>query len=194
MSKGERLLKPMQDKSRQKHVVLFGGSFNPPHIGHRQVLEHLVALKKFDEVWVVPSYAHPFEKGLIPFEHREKMCHLLIEGLDSLVKVLPIEEELKKNPSYTIDVVTELKQRFPNAQFHLAIGSDCKNDLPRWHRYEDLKRLVQCYFIPRFGIEPSPFAAISSSEVRMMIKNRKPCEAWVSPKVKKYIEDHKLYV
>lgn len=173
--------------------ALFGGSFNPPHWAHRQVIEYLLGLHRFDEVLVVPSFDHPFFKGLIPFSHRKKMCELMIEGLGPKVCVSSIEEELRLQPSYMINTVTALKKKQPDSQFTIVIGSDCQKELSCWKDIEKLKKEAQFLFIPRAGFEASPFMDITSSQIRQLIKEKKSYTSYVMPSIHEYIETNKLY-
>lgn len=176
-----------------KRIALFGGSFNPPHWAHRQVADYLLGLSPFDEVWILPTYDHPFDKDLVPYAHREKMCQLTVKGLGPKVSVCSIEGELKKSPSYTIDTVLELKRRFPGFRFTLVVGSDCKKELGRWKEIDRLKKEADFFFVPRPGLEESPFMNISSSEIRELIRKGKNFTKYVVPEVVRYIEKEGLY-
>jgi nicotinate-nucleotide adenylyltransferase len=179
--------------SVHKKIALFGGSFNPPHRAHRQVLEYVKNLGTFDKIWVLPVYTHPFEKDLATFEDREAMCRLLIQGLEPGVKVCSVEKESKRNPSYTIDTVSDLKLKYPDTSFTLVIGSDCKKDLPRWKDAEKLKQMVDFLFVPRPGFEASSFQDISSSEIRKHLSKGEDISGFVLPKIAEYIRKHQLY-
>ncbi len=176
-----------------KNVVLFGGSFNPPHKAHRQVVEHLLRSHKFDEVWLLPVYDHPFGKNLPAFKTRLTLCRLLIEGLNHS-RVCSIEGSLKKSPSYTIDVIRALKKKYPDIHWTLALGSDCKKDLSRWKNIKQLKKEVSFYFLPRPGFEKSPFRNISSSELREKIRAGKKVSNDLIPAVENCIRQKKLYM
>jgi nicotinate-nucleotide adenylyltransferase len=176
-----------------KTIALFGGSFNPPHVGHRQVMKHLASIRRFDEVWVVPTYSHPYEKDLISYEDRVKMCELTLHRIEARLTVCSIEGELKKSPSYTIDTIRELKKRYPDVNFWLALGSDCRDDILNWKLGDQLIREVEFYFIPRAGYEPSTFMDISSSKVRQMLQLGVDCCGVIPDGVMQYIEDRGLY-
>lgn len=176
-----------------KRIALFGGSFNPPHWGHRQVVDTLRGLNQFDEVWVVPTFAHPFDKTLIAFHHRKTMCELTFGLFAPSVKICSIEEELKQVPSYTVDGVDALKKKFPDHQWTVVVGSDCRRQLDQWKDYQRLKNEVAFFFIPRPGFEDSPFMAISSSEIRKLISEGRVYSKYVTPEVARYIEENNLY-
>lgn len=177
----------------RKHVALFGGSFNPPHWAHRQVADYLLGLSQFDEVWILPTYDHPFDKDLAPYAHREKMCQLTVLGLGPKVLVCGVEGEIKRSPSYTIDTVLELKSRHPGYRFTLVVGSDCKKELGRWKEIDALKREAEFFFVPRPGLEESPFMNTSSSEIRELIRGGKKVTKYLVPEVAKFIDEKGFY-
>ncbi|MBI4411975.1 MAG: nicotinate-nicotinamide nucleotide adenylyltransferase [Deltaproteobacteria bacterium] len=180
-------------KSKEKKIALFGGSFNPPHLAHRQVVDYLANLPDFDEAWVVPTYAHPFVKELIPWVHRKRMAELLIADCGPRVKLCTIEEKLGAKPSYMIDSVRALKKKHPDHVFSIVVGSDCRDDLPKWKNYQELKKEAVFFFVPRPGFEESPFMDISSTQIRGLIKEKKPVKKYLAPKVAEYIEKNGLY-
>lgn len=176
-----------------KTVALFGGSFNPPHWGHHQVLDYLKGLSQFDEIWMVPTYDHPFEKNLLSYKHRQNLSQLTTKDLGADVKVSLIEGELKNHPSYMIETIRGLKKKFPAYNFKIVIGSDCKDQLSKWKDIYQLKKEASFFFIPRPGFEESPFMNISSTEIRQLIKEGKPYTKYVVPEVADYIESNGLY-
>ncbi|OGQ08745.1 MAG: hypothetical protein A3G32_06180 [Deltaproteobacteria bacterium RIFCSPLOWO2_12_FULL_40_28] len=176
----------------QKSIVLFGGAFDPPHLGHRQVTEFLAGHPSFDEVWLVPVADHPFSKTLEGFFHRSTMVALNIQGLKN-VFVCEIENTLSK-PSYTIQTVLKLKEQYPHYRFTLAMGSDCKDQLKKWKNIEQLFQEVSFHFIPRAGFENSPFCDISSTQLRdMLFAREEDYTKYLVPSVASYIEENGLY-
>lgn len=202
----------MMNRKHQKNIALFGGSFNPPHKGHGQVLAWLAGLTQFDEVWLVPSFGHPFLKRMIPFSHRVRLCQLLVadwvndavfkkdSSLKKKVKVSSFEKKMGKKPVYTYNLLTRLKKEFPGVKWTLVLGSDCKKDLHRWKNYKGLLKKADFYFIPRAGFHvraihelPLRFLDISSTELREKLPGKKGVKKYISPSVLKYIRDKKLY-
>ena len=184
----------MVRQAHLKSIALFGGSFDPPHWAHRQVLEYLCGLPQFHEVWMVISFDHPFEKNLLPFDKRKEMCELTIAGLGEKVKISGIEGELSQSPSYMIDTVLELKKRNPDCRFVIVLGSDCKKELVQWRDIEKLKKEAEFFYIPRPGFNPSPFMNISSTQIRQWVRENKPYTKYLVPEVYEYIHMNRLYV
>lgn len=176
-----------------RRIAFFGGSFNPPHRAHREVLEYLSGLNDFDGIWMVPAFSHPFEKDLAPFKDRLRMAELTAKGLGDKVTVSDIEARLKLPKSYTIDVIRELKKRNPDCRFWIVVGSDCRKELPRWSRYDELKNEAGFFFVPRPGFEESPFSDVSSTRVReALLQGESPSEELI-PEVLNYIHAQGLY-
>lgn len=179
-----------------KSVALFGSSFNPPHLGHWAVLRDLVRKNVFDEIWLVPVWKHAFDKELAAFETRTEMLRLLMEELGDTpvpVRVCTVEKDLNAERSYTFDTVTELKKRHPGVEFALIVGSDVKNELSKWHRAEELKKIVSFHFVPRRGYADSPYPEVSSSEIREKIKRGEDVSSLTTGKIAESIKRNRLY-
>jgi len=180
-------------KTNQK-IGILGSSFNPPHLGHLAVIEDLIKRDIFDQIWLIPVYYHAFTKNLAPFEERLALVDLLIRELpQNKVQVLSTEKDLGNKPSYTIDVVTTLKLEYPDCQFWLIVGSDIQKDLDKWHRIDDLKKIIQFHFIPRKGYEKSPYPEISSSEIRARLKKGLPIDHLTTPEIVSYLKQKRVY-
>ena len=138
-------------------VGLFGGAFDPVHLGHLILAEQCREQGRLDQVWFLPS-AHPPHKPeghLTRFDQRVEMLQLAIAGNESF-RVEEVEKELPA-PGYTADTVTELRRRHPGDDFFLLIGGDSLKDLPGWHDPERLVEQVGLLVLPRPGF-PTPTA------------------------------------
>lgn len=118
-------------------VGVFGGSFDPPHLGHALVTTCALAVCELDEVWWVPTWCHAFGKRSADFELRVELCRVATRHF-ARVRVDEVERDLG-GESRTIDTLEELARRHPGAAFSLVIGSDLVSELPRWKRWEDLR-------------------------------------------------------
>jgi len=174
-------------------IALFGGSFDPPHLGH--VLAACTARAKGAEaVWVLPSARHPYGKDLSPWDQRLTLCRAAFEPLGSWCEV---REDEQDNPGgYTVDLVEALARRHPGNTWLLVGGTDTARDLHRWHRGADLARLVTVLAVPRRGYDdthPAALPAISSSGLRADIAAGHSWRERVPDAVGDLIADHHWY-
>jgi nicotinate-nucleotide adenylyltransferase len=174
-------------------IALFGGSFNPPHLGHIAIVKDLLASKKFDELWVIPSFKHPFGKELASFEDRITMCHLLYDPLGPKVKISEVEKKINNTQGWTITTLRHLIDQFPEHQFSWVMGSDLFRETSKWKDFDEIKKWVPIISIPRAGYEKSKFPEISSTQVRKAIVEGKDMSSLVPPEVMKYIQKKGLY-
>lgn len=186
-----------------RKIAILGLSANPPHFGHQAVCFWLRETLNVGKVIVVPVYQHIFEKQLESFEHRIKMCQLMIESIkhnnvyvSSMEKVLPI-------PNTTYDLLDYFKIQY-NIPLVLVIGSDLLKEITKWHRWQELPSLATILVVERPGSEMAvaPFdvvryslniAPTSSTAIREMLANGEPVDGLLSHRVLKYIRKNKLY-
>lgn len=183
---------PLQPGAR---VALFGGSFNPPHMGHSLVCHYLLETAPLDAVWLIPTYRHAFGKPLLDWTHRLALCHRLALPFHGAVSVCPIEEE-REDVSYTIDTVRWLKLRHPGLHFEWVVGSDILPETPRWKEFDQLQQLVTFRIIGRTGFEQAGVLSmpeVSSTQVRAALAGGTPVEGLVPSLVLEYIRAHRLY-
>ena len=139
------------------NIGLFFGSFNPIHIGHQIIAQYLLEFTELDQIWIIVSPQNPLKDpdSLIHAYDRLEMCKLAFEDQDA-IQVKDIELHLPQ-PSYTIDTLTYLKERYTAHQFSLIMGEDNLLSLPKWKNYELLLRLthngVKVMSIPRIGYQ-----------------------------------------
>lgn len=181
-----------------ERIAVFGGSFDPPHLGHTLVAAYVLSRFCPDRVLVAPTLAHPFDKRLSAFEHRVAMCEFAMADLRR-VEVSTIESELAP-PNLTVRLLQALTARFPGATLELVIGSDLVGETAQWHDFEQIRRLAPPLVVPRAGHLPKGFApdapalpAISSTFVRERVLRGEPIDDCVCPAVARYIAEHALY-
>ncbi len=150
-------------------VAVYGGSFNPPHVGHAMVAAWLSWTDTADQIWLVPAASHALRKALAPWSERVSMCAALAEMLGPRVQVCGIESELPA-PSYTWVTLCELRARHPEHRFRLVVGSDTLEQTHLWHRWEDIEREFSPLVVGRAGYADAPgapmFPDISSTSIR----------------------------
>ncbi len=181
-----------------KRVLLYGGSFDPPHRGHvtvpHQAMQHLT----FDEVLFVPAFRSPL-KDSTPTEqhHRLAMLELALEQCD-WASISTIELD-RGGMSYTIDTIEALRNSY--AELRLLIGSDQWAQFSKWNRWEDIVKLANPAIMPRAGFEtndatllPIDTLSATSTEIRAMLHRGESIDALVHPRVAQYIAQNKLYM
>ncbi|WP_188206224.1 nicotinate-nucleotide adenylyltransferase [Alkalibacillus aidingensis] len=181
-------------------IGLFGGTFDPPHIGHVSICQTVIKELKLDEVWLIPTYQPPHkEDAKASFQDRYEMLKLLFQD-HSNIHISTIEQE-RKGVSYTLDTVRQLKEQFPDNDFYFIIGGDMVEYLPKWHRINELKELVQFVGVSREGYgfsDPDVLKVemeevlVSSTEIRQQLfQNKDPIG--LPDDVLNYIKENHLY-
>src|SRR5438270_9413217 len=127
-------------------IALFGGSFDPPHVGHVLAAQYVLATEPVDELWLVPVYEHPLGKKLAaPFEHRVKLCELAVRDLPR-VKVSRAEADLG-GEGRTVDLLEHLAAKHAGTKLALVIGTDLVSERPLWKRFERIEELARIVII-----------------------------------------------
>jgi nicotinate-nucleotide adenylyltransferase len=184
--------------ARRKAVAILGGSFNPPHVAHLMAAYWTLATQGVREVWLLPSYRHPFGKELAPFEDRVRMCELAARELRG-VAVCTAERELADDPlvGKTARTLEHLAAKHPDLEFALVVGADILPDTPKWYRWDRVRELARVVVIGREGFLPVPGApslpAVSSTEIRARIARGEDVSGLVPRRVREYVEDRGLY-
>ncbi len=182
----------------RKRIAILGGSFNPPHVAHLMVAYWALATQDVREVWLLPSYRHPFGKELAPFDDRVRMCELAARGVRG-VAVCTAERELADDPQVgkTARTLEHLVAKHPDLDFSLVVGADIVPDTPKWFRWDRVVELARVVVVGREGFPPVPdsptFPAISSTEIRARIARGEGVSGLVPRKVREYVEEKGLY-
>lgn len=153
-------------------TVVFGGSFNPPHLAHLLAVATVLAVEEVERVLVVPTFRHPFAKTLAPYEDRVALCEAALAWLPR-VEVSRVEEELG-GESRTLRTLEHLTERHPELRLRLLLGADVLADAPKWHRFDRVVALAPPIVLGRHGFDapgapPPVLPAISSTEVRDLV-------------------------
>ncbi len=151
-------------------IAVFGGSFDPPHVGHVLAVAYALATAPIDEVLVVPCFQHPFAKDLAPFEARLRMTEAAFSDLRR-VTVSRVEASLG-GESRTSRTVEHLARENPAARLRLLVGSDIPKDAPKWHAFERVVALAPLLVVGRRGAggAESMLPEVSSTEVRARVR------------------------
>ena len=187
-------------------VGLFFGSFNPVHIGHLIIANYMANYTFLDEVWFVVSPQNPFKdkKSLGNMYDRLEMVNLAIEGADNL-RASDIEFSLPQ-PSYTIDTLTHLSEKYPTKEFLLIMGEDNLMGLTKWKNADILLRDYKIIVYPRPGYDAgemknhpaitmtdTPVMELSSTFLRNAIKEGKSVKFYTPDPVIDFIDKKGLY-
>jgi len=146
------------------YTAIYGGSFDPPHMGHQMACLYLLQALDADAVWLVPTGQHAFGKALIPYKHRRAMCELMAAPFGDRVLINDVEQQ-QGGTSYTIDTLLSLRTRHPTTRFALVIGADVVQDLPRWHRAAELVQMSPLVVVGRSGVVPPATVTVGSTVV-----------------------------
>lgn len=193
-------------------VGLFFGSFNPIHNGHLIVANIMVEAADLDEVWFVVSPRNPFKRSasLLHEFDRLRMVEAAIADNDRL-KATDIEFQLPR-PSYTVDTLVHIAEKYPERSFSLIIGGDNLAKFPKWKNYKAIMDHYGLYVYPRPGcgdledecpecvrhpnvkIIEAPLIDISATFIRKLIRENKSIRYLVPDAAIQFIRDRKLYI
>ncbi|MGA2854624.1 MAG: nicotinate (nicotinamide) nucleotide adenylyltransferase [Verrucomicrobiota bacterium] len=187
-------------------IGLFGGSFDPVHLGHLLVAQAAVEELGLDRLFFIPAAQSPFKPDTrpAPASARLQLLRLALAGRTNCE--IDEQETRRGGVSYTVDTLRSYAEKFPGAELSCLIGADHVAHLPEWREPEELARLAEFVVIPRPGEQakdfPKPFRgrwvkgfalAVSSQEIRARVKAGLPVEPLVPPAVAEAIRAARLY-
>ncbi|HBL40979.1 MAG TPA: nicotinate (nicotinamide) nucleotide adenylyltransferase [Ruminococcaceae bacterium] len=194
-----------------KRIGVFGGTFNPPHIGHGRLVEHIRQTVQLDRLLVIPTFLppHKVSNDLASCEDRLAMCRL---AFPNWCEVSDLEIR-RGGKSYTVDTLTQLKAAYPNDELVLLIGSDMMQTFDQWVRCEDILQMCTVCVTSRADegldlsadkipaiFEKHPFLRsdlppfeVSSTQIRQRIRQGEDTAGLLLPEVRSFIEKRGLY-
>ncbi len=191
-------------------IGIFGGTFNPPHVGHRRLADGVADALGLDKVIVIPSCIPPHKMAgsLVSGKDRLEMCTLAFDSPRFEIS----DTELKRgNKSYTVDTLRELRRIYPDDELYFMVGSDMLETFTGWYRWEEILSLAYLAAASRekgFRADLSGFTAgqrekiifldiepfeLSSTQLRAALRNNSDCAGLLDEKVADYIRSNKLY-
>lgn len=158
---------------------IFGGSFDPPHVGHVLFARYVLVTGLVDRVLVVPVRSHAFDKKLLDYDARLELVRAAFAD-EPRVLVSDVERELP-DPNYTYNSVVALRQRYPADALRLLMGTDVAAETHRWHRWDELSAMAPPIVIGRAGFSPPNVESVevvlpevSSTELRRVLAEDGP--------------------
>ena len=189
-------------------IGLYFGTFNPIHIGHLIIANHMAEYSDLDQIWMVVTPHNPLKKKntLLDDSHRLQMVYLAAEDFP---KIKPSDIEFKlAQPNYTINTLAHLQEKYPKYEFSLIMGEDNLKSLHKWKNYEVILAHHEIYVYPRISSEEenlefknhpkihmidAPVVEISSTFIRENIKIGKNVKPLLPNKVWEYIDHNNFY-
>ena len=190
-------------------IGLYFGTFNPVHVGHTILANHMLHYTDMDEIWMVvtPHNPHKKKSTLLDNHHRLEMVYRATERFDH---IHPTDIEFKlKQPNYTIDTLVHISEKFPKNEFVLIMGEDNLKTFHKWKNYEVILEHYEIYVYPRIGSKniednqlknhhkihfvEAPIVEISSTFIRTSVKNNKSVKHLLLPKVWEYVDLMNFY-
>lgn len=174
------------------HIALFGGSFDPPHLGHVLAATWAFSAGGADEVWVLPVAEHAYRKALAPWAQRWALCQAAFNGL-GFVRLR--DDELRNPGGYTFNLLAALRRDHPGHRWSLVGGTDTAQDLRNWHRGDELATQIAVIAVPRRGFvdQEQALPAISSSAVRARLAQGQDVTGRVPAAVARLVADQGWY-
>lgn len=198
-----------------RRIGIFGGTFDPVHMGHLIMAEQCREQARLDEVWFVPAADPPHKKPQAPFGRRVEMLALAIAG-NAAFRIDELEKD-RPGPNYTVDTLEEFRQRYPTYSFFFALGSDSLPDLPHWRDPAGIVQRAALLVVARPGWQVPPLEQLrrtlglldevalqvemvevplidtSSTDLRRRAAEGRSLRYLVPRAVECYILEHRLY-
>ncbi len=187
-------------------VGLYFGTFNPIHIGHCVIAQHMLEFTDLDQVWfvVTPHNPHKKKSSLLDDHQRLHMVNLAV-GNHYKLRVSDVEFGLPQ-PSYTSATLAYLTEKFPEKTFHLIMGADNLESFPKWKNHEAILEQHELYVYPRIDaqggalaahpkvhVTAAPIMQIASTDIRNALKAGKDVSFMLPEAVWKYIDEELFY-
>jgi nicotinate-nucleotide adenylyltransferase len=194
-------------KSSSRQIGLYFGSFNPPHIGHMAIANYILEFGPIDELWFVvsPQNPHKEKASLIQSRTRLEMVRVAIGKFPNM-RISDVEFYLPQ-PSFTINTLVHLEEKFPEYEFCLIMGMDNLQSFKKWRAWETILENYKLLVYPRPGFDvaelaehknvelvDAPLMEISSSFIRKSLKSKKNIRFFLPPEVVAMIDEEGLYL
>ena len=197
-----------------KPLVLYGGTFDPPHLGHKKIAQFVIENVPYEKMFIVPSFSppHKFEQKTTPFEYRLNMLRMLFQNGDlPNVEISPMEKELPE-PSYTWRTLEYMETKYPGRAIYVVVGNDMYSQLSTWENYALLREKYNFIVLDRSLGNPeksrntndifleNPRWNTSSQSIRAAYNEYyhtqnlpEIIKKWIPPAIHEYICNYHLY-
>ena len=190
-----------------QRLGLFGGSFDPVHLGHLLVAQAALEELGLDRLYFIPAAQSPFKPESQPASAEARLQLLRLALAGNAQCEIDDQEIRRGGTSYTVDTVRDYARRFPQAELFYLLGADNVAKLPLWRAADELAQLEEFVVIPRPGDVDQPFPApfrgrqlagfplgVSSSQIRARVKAGRPIDPLVPSAVAEAIRNNRLYL
>ena len=189
-------------------VGLFFGSFNPIHIGHLVIANHLVEYSDLDQVWFVVTPHNPFKNKNSLLDNYQRL-EMVYRATKDYTKLKPSDIEFNlPQPNYTINTLVHLQEKYPKVEFALIMGEDNLKSFHKWKNYELILENHHIYVYPRVSEQTvstpfdghkkihvinAPLMELSSTFIRKAIKEGKNVQPMLPQHVWEYLDEMNFY-
>lgn len=187
-------------------IGVFGGSFNPPHLGHLFMAEYIRDDQDLDRIVWIPAYRppHKLDEAMLSSRHRLAMLRLAVAG-NAAFEISDVEL-VRGGVSYTLHTLEQLRSDDEDDELSLIIGSDTYADFHTWHRPEEVLKIADLLVYPRHGVPArtrqrfpanmldAPEIPISSTEIRRRVRTGRTIRYFVTDSVREYIDENGIYL
>lgn len=189
-------------------IGLYFGTYNPIHVGHLIIANHMAEHADLDQVWMVVTPHNPLKKKATLLDDQQRL-QMVFLATEDFPKIKPSDIEFKlPQPNYTVNTLIHLHEKYPDYEFSLIMGEDNLKTLHKWKNYEVILENHEIYVYPRISSETenlelknhpkvhiidAPIVEISSTEIRQNIKKGKNVQPLLPHKVWEYIDHNNFY-
>lgn len=192
-------------------IGLYFGTFNPIHVGHLIIANHLAEYSGLDQIWMVVTPHNPLKNKQTLLDDYQRL-HMVFLATEAYPKIKPTDIEFKlSQPNYTVNTLAHLQEKYPKHEFSLIMGEDNLKSFHKWKNFEVILENYDIYVYPRISSETekdqnlaiknhpkiytidAPIVEISSTFIRENIKKNKNVRPLLPEKVWEYIDCNNLY-
>lgn len=178
---------PTGSAPKAQIIAVMGSAFNPPTLGHADVIAQLDAVA--DAIWLVPAFAHAWGKAMAPYAERCAMLAAFVADLHNpKLSMQAVEQYIASGgPVYSIDLLEYLERHKPaNSRLLLVLGPDNQAAFAQFHRAAEIQARWACFFAQER-------LAVRSTALRAALQAGEPIDGFTTPGVARYLESHPLY-